>query len=287
MNKRLIIICIALLMSLGLSSCKSSDYKEADSLYRSEKYLEAAKIYSTLGDYKDSKERLKKCIDKRVDPILEDTMRINKYADAIEALDSFNEITDCSKRIANLMDDCVDEYLIWREYDKAISVMEEHSTIADYSKRIEEVKQKKEYFKVYEQAISLFEQGKYDEGFEVLKAVPDDFECVHWLKSSYEGFESCPFNGKHIYRQGPNEPYMTVSFNPTFQRLGENQEYFALQIHKVIYWSDGDIFEEHKFYPSIDKIEDNSISTGEYTWTIDKYGKLMEQQKGNVYVYDD
>ena len=283
MNKRVIIVSIVILMSLCLSSCKSSDYKEASSLYRSKKYLEAAKIFSSLGDYKDSKEKLDNCIETHLEPVLEDknNMRYNKYADAISILDSYNEITDCSDRIASLMDDCVDFYLLKREYDNAISVMEEHSSIADYSDRLAEVKQKKEYYSYYQQAISYFEQGKYDEGFEALKDVPNDFENTGIMRSSYKGMGNCPFSGTHSYKSSLGAS-QSVTFNTEY-----HDEHFALHIHKEIYFSDGSLYEKKDFYPPLHWIENNSISTMEYTWTINEYGQLKKKKKGQVCVYDN
>lgn len=284
MIKRVMIVCVVLLMSLGLSSCKSSDYKEADSLYRSKKYLDAAKIFNTLGDYKDSKERLSRCIETHLEPVLEDKnhMRYNKYADAISILDSYNEITDCSDRIANLMDDCVDEYLLRRKYDDAISIMENHSSVADYSDRLAEVKQKKEYFKYYQQAISYFEKGKYEEGFEALKGVPDDFEYAGLMRSSYKGMDNCPFKGTHTYKSYSLGASQAVTFNTEY-----HNECFALHIHKEVYYSDGSIFEQKDFYPALSSIENNSIWVFEYTWTIDEYGRLVETEKGHTCVYDN
>ena len=52
--KKLCCMCIAAILCLILCSCKSSDYKNALSLYEAGEYEQALAVFVALGDYKDS-----------------------------------------------------------------------------------------------------------------------------------------------------------------------------------------------------------------------------------------
>lgn len=61
MRRKHILVSLALLMCLGLTGCKSTDYNDALKLEESKDYSSAALIYEELGEYKDSKEHLEYC----------------------------------------------------------------------------------------------------------------------------------------------------------------------------------------------------------------------------------
>ena len=55
------LILLLLVLSCLLCACKSSDYREANSLFESGDYEEAYNIYQTLGEYKDTAELSNEC----------------------------------------------------------------------------------------------------------------------------------------------------------------------------------------------------------------------------------
>lgn len=61
MAKRIKIACVILVVGVGLTGCKSSDYNEALKLEENKDYSSAAVIYEELGEYKDAKEHLENC----------------------------------------------------------------------------------------------------------------------------------------------------------------------------------------------------------------------------------
>ncbi|WP_211751793.1 EbhA [Paenibacillus dakarensis] len=61
MKRSLTLVSLILIMCLGLTGCKSSDYNKAIKFEESKDYSSAAAIYEDLGDYKDSADRLKNC----------------------------------------------------------------------------------------------------------------------------------------------------------------------------------------------------------------------------------
>lgn len=61
MKKRILVACMLSAMCLGLTGCKSSDYKEALAFQESGDYSAALIIYNELGDYKDSANRGSEC----------------------------------------------------------------------------------------------------------------------------------------------------------------------------------------------------------------------------------
>ena len=61
MKNRILVACLLSAMCLGLTGCKSSDYKEALAFQESGDYSAALMIYDELGDYKDSTNRGSEC----------------------------------------------------------------------------------------------------------------------------------------------------------------------------------------------------------------------------------
>ena len=60
--KKIAVVALLLVMILCLCGCDSSDYKKAISLMESGDYAEAKMIFSELGDYKDSKDKVEECV---------------------------------------------------------------------------------------------------------------------------------------------------------------------------------------------------------------------------------
>jgi hypothetical protein len=61
MRKKLLVACVVGMMCLGLTGCKSNDYKEAVTFQEAGDYSSALTIYDSLGDYKDSVDRGSEC----------------------------------------------------------------------------------------------------------------------------------------------------------------------------------------------------------------------------------
>ena len=59
--KKLVTGLLILTLALSLAGCASGDYKKAQELLDQGDYEAASRIYSSLGDYQDSAEKLKEC----------------------------------------------------------------------------------------------------------------------------------------------------------------------------------------------------------------------------------
>jgi len=95
--KKLFLAIIALSILLLLSGCKSSDYKQAVSLFDSGEYEKAQKAFAELGEYKDSKEYLEKAnaiiTEERYNHALE-LFEAENYSKALSAFSSLNDYKD-------------------------------------------------------------------------------------------------------------------------------------------------------------------------------------------------
>ena len=58
MKKRILIMAVTVLTACSITSCKSTDYKKASELYENENYKQSAELFETLGNYKDSEEKV-------------------------------------------------------------------------------------------------------------------------------------------------------------------------------------------------------------------------------------
>ena len=61
MKKRSLLICIVLILCIGLTGCKSQDYKDAVKLQETGDYAAALTLYQGTDGYKDSADRIKEC----------------------------------------------------------------------------------------------------------------------------------------------------------------------------------------------------------------------------------
>ena len=60
--KRFIVLLSAVILCLTLAGCSGSQYKKATELYEQGNYAEAGEIFSKLGDYGDSADKVKFCV---------------------------------------------------------------------------------------------------------------------------------------------------------------------------------------------------------------------------------
>ena len=61
MKKKLLVACLVGIMCMGLTGCKSNDYKDAVAFQEAGDYSSALAIYDSLGDYKDASDRGSEC----------------------------------------------------------------------------------------------------------------------------------------------------------------------------------------------------------------------------------
>lgn len=86
MRKNLVVACVVGMMCLGLTGCKSSDYKDAVAFQEAGDYSSALTIYDSLGNYKNSSDRGNEC---------------QSY---ITAIDSYNSAKDAADALNTSLD---------------------------------------------------------------------------------------------------------------------------------------------------------------------------------------
>lgn len=113
--KKIIALILTLLLVVSLTSCKSSDYKEAMSYYVDGKYEVACELFKKLGDYEESLKMVSKCTYAMAEEKLE-AMQYSEAAALFESLgdydDSPEKVKECNYQLAHLL-------ITAKQYDKA------------------------------------------------------------------------------------------------------------------------------------------------------------------------
>lgn len=207
------------------------------------------------------------------------------YGTAIELLSKITWYKDSEEKLNICIDKQVAELLKFGEHDEALEVIKSYDVTNSFTNMEEEILQDKKMYPLYEEACDLLKNGKYGDGFEILKQLPEDYRNKKLFEDSYEASLECPFEGTH------------TDFNPiagsalaqqiTFKREFSKHFGFELSIYKKVYWKDdGTISAENNFSVPYDEVEGNVIDLYYYTWTITPSGSLTEIEKGETYTYN-
>ena len=107
MKKTIIAIVLLTVFCFCFTACKSGDYKTATELLAAKDYASAAAIFETLGDYKDSTDKLSECT--------EMISAIEKFNAALQALTEKNDVLnseiDAANELVRSDDKALDESL--------------------------------------------------------------------------------------------------------------------------------------------------------------------------------
>jgi len=93
--KKLFAWVLVLALALSLAGCASGDYKKAQELFDQGDYEGASRIYSSLGDYQDSAEKLKECRYQQACAALE----LGDYERAVLLFQQLGEYQDSQEKI--------------------------------------------------------------------------------------------------------------------------------------------------------------------------------------------
>lgn len=88
---------ILMIILLAMVGCKNDDYKKAVSLFEYERYDEAQSIFEELGDYKDSRDYVKKCNYVKAQVLFTN----EKYEEAQNAFEKLGDFQDSKEQISN------------------------------------------------------------------------------------------------------------------------------------------------------------------------------------------
>ena len=256
MKKKILGVCIAVVLAVSLTSCKSIDYDNAVSAIKNEDYETAFELLADLDDYKDSKQLLSENINIYVANLVED----DNYDDAIRILDKYHVASD----FGDLYNDLVEQKELYDAYSQADDCfssgkIEEGFAFLDTLP--------KDYRNV---------QRIYD-SYNALK------DCI-FIGSYTNNPSKRDSSINSLLRQ-------SIKFE-----LDYHSEEFQLHVYKKVYWADdGTISDDFTYYVDTNDIDGNTIecgalniSTGKpnYIWTIDDNGQFIEVEKGKTYIYD-
>ena len=154
--KKFMLLCFVILLCLTLVSCKSKDYDEANILLNQGKYSDALPLFESLGEYKDSLDKVKECKYHLARILLCLEMDLNdEFAlpPVIDVYDSNASDTDIAK--AKVLLESIGDY------EESNSMLEKLDDIQEYDK-----------------AVSLFEKGNFDEALPIFEKFID-IETFH------------------------------------------------------------------------------------------------------------
>lgn len=78
--KKILVLALVCVLVFSLCGCDSSDYKKATKAYENGDYAMAREMFEDLGDYKDSKQKAKECLELEIDETLQGTWRVTESA---------------------------------------------------------------------------------------------------------------------------------------------------------------------------------------------------------------
>ncbi len=90
------ILLFAIISCVCLTSCSSSNYKQAEELYSNGDYSAALDIYTSLNDYEDSQEKIQSC----KYHIANDFFDNAQYDDALPLYKELGEYEDCAQKLS-------------------------------------------------------------------------------------------------------------------------------------------------------------------------------------------
>ncbi len=277
---RKIILFILLTFLLGsllvFSGCISDDYDMAIKKANDQDYEEAIEMFIDLGDYKDSEEQLTNTIYKYGESLVQH----KKYEKAISLYGKYLSYGECKTRLVETIH-AYANYLVEKcYYSSATSLYVQCSEYGDFSKEIDFLEKEKAVYDIYYEAMKLLESGACDKGFEKFDTLPDNYKRVDEIKQSYYELKDSRFQGHYSNQQGRNSQSITFNF-----KFNLELESFCIHAYKAVYWSDGSVYKDYNFYITADKISENTIKVGKFTWTVNDEGSIIEMENAHAAIY--
>ena len=167
-KKRIILMCIAAVAVIILAILYNekvivpkNKYNEAVKCIDSGEYDKAIDTFLELGDYSDSKEKIKEAKYAKANYLLNK----GSYQEALDVFSSIDPYEDSETKINETKYELSLSYMSKKDYDKAIELL---STIESYEDSSEKIKEAK-----YQKAVLLRENKKYDESISLFNSLGD------------------------------------------------------------------------------------------------------------------
>lgn len=165
-----VILCAALLLSVSGCSAISSavDYRKAVSLTEKGELEQAYELFTQLGDYKDSSDRLTKC----GYSLAKTAMDEEEYEKAAEYLESLEGYKNSDKLLRQCKYHIASETMENGDYDSALELFAELDDYEDSQEMLVECR--------YLKALDLFERKEYEEARAEFITLGQYKDCVHY-----------------------------------------------------------------------------------------------------------
>ena len=132
--KKTVSILLAAVLLFSLSGCAKNDYDAAIALLDSGNYSDARESFAALGDYKDSKEMIKKCDYQMAEQLLDD----QQYDEAIEYFIMAGDYEDSKEMIDACNYQKALQYYNSKQYNEAIEAFDAAGNYQDSSDKANE-----------------------------------------------------------------------------------------------------------------------------------------------------
>ena len=210
MKKKLALITV-LSAALLLTGCKSSDYKKAAEALAQGNYEEASAVFTELGEYKDSAEKLLECRYQ----IADGKLTGGDFAEALQEFTDLGEYKDSAGKVPECKYGIAEEKLTGKDFEGALKAFQELGNFKDSAEKIIECKYDIAKDKLstgdYEKAVKGFtELGEYSDAQALLSEATDQ-----WIESRLPGtYETGKVDYTDIFLGGVDSSFGDGDFNP-------------------------------------------------------------------------
>ena len=154
--KRFIVLLSAVILCLTLAGCSGSQYKKATELYEQGNYAEAGEIFSKLGDYGDSADKVKFCDYKKAEKLLAD----DDYDAAKAIFSALGSYENSADQVKECDYEKAEELFNQEKYEEALEI---YKTISEYKTSKERIItiNSKFLYETYGDIIDLLDNGAW------------------------------------------------------------------------------------------------------------------------------
>lgn len=159
--KRFIVLLSAMILCLILAGCSGSQYKKATELYEQGNYAEAGEIFSKLGNYEDSADKVNECKYQEASALLQNS----DYDDAKALFSALGDYGDSADKVKFCDYKKAEKLLADDDYDAAKAIF---SALGSYENSADQVKECD-----YEKADALFKDKNYEDALAIYETIAD------------------------------------------------------------------------------------------------------------------